>query len=555
MRKGGGGVTRTLTYRLTPRKTGALRAGPIVVKVGGKAKTFVGPAVTVDGLDSQDFVIMSVTASKESVLVDEPFDVTLSIAVKRLPPPFVAVDPIDPGTPPTLQVGYLERQLPEGLEGPNLGTLLTPYLAGAKKPGFLLNNFTTRDNDPFGFPAFFESRKAKFLFKRETATIKGKKYFRYSLTTRFKATKEGSQTFGPAIFRGYIYESADPATGRANGKRIFAVGPAATVHVVPPPEEGRPDSFVGALATNLTVEAKLDTQTCRVGDPLSLTLSIAGAYRMDTVYPPQLSRQTSLTEHFRVYEDNIATERKAGVTEFTYMIRPTRAGTFELPPIEVAYYNADTREYEKTYTRPIPIRAEETEELGQEDIFGTPTNDVAAAAGTLHKGAAIPAPITMDAAGAVPARLVGTRLHMVLAIVGPLLFGIVLVGKGGAAATRRILERRRLKNGLHQARAILRDAVAKPDPSAREGSHAVCAALRKYLAYRFGGDEAAMTPDQARRLLAEHGVAGETTARLSTLLERSFNASFAQTDADREDIANDCREATALIDMLERGDE
>lgn len=550
-RKGGGNVTRTLTYRLTPQKTGTLRAGPVIIAVAGSTKTLPGPTVTVDGLDTQDFVLMSVTASKESVLVDEPFDVTLSIAIKRLPPPFDGIDPLDAGSPPSLEVGYLDQRLPEGLEGPNLEKLLTPYLSGDNKVGFVLNNFTTRSNDPF--QSFFESRKAKFLFNREAVTLGGKPYFRYTITAGFKATQEGSQTFGPAIFRGYVFESADPATGRASGKRIFAVGPAATVHIVPPPDEGRPDSFIGALATNLTAEAKLDTQTCRVGDPLSLTLSISGAFRMDAIYPPQLSKQPSLTKSFRVYEDNIGTERKPTVTEFTFMIRPTRAGTYELPPIEVAYYNADTRRYERVHTRPIPIRAEATDELNTEQIFGTASNGVTAARESMRKGFTNPAPITMNPDGRVAARLAGTRLHLLLASIGPLLFGLVLAGKGGVIAVRLVIEKHRQKNGLYQARRMLRETVASEDTSTRQGAHAVCAALRLYLAYRFDANDPSLTPDQVRGLLAERKVDTNAAHRLSALLERNFNASFSQTDVAPGDIATDCRDALALIDMLENG--
>ncbi len=62
-----------------------------------------------------------------------------------------------------------------------------------------------------------------------------------------------------------------------------------------------------------------------------------------------------------------------------------------------------------------------------------------------------------------------------------------------------------------------------------------------------------MTPNRVRRLLKEHKVDGETSERLAALLERRFNASFAQTDTDRDSVEADCREAIALVDLLEGG--
>ncbi|MBN1556902.1 MAG: BatD family protein, partial [Lentisphaerae bacterium] len=331
---------RIYTYRLTPRKPGVFRAGPITVSADGGALRDPGPRIRVAGIEQQDRVRVRLDASRDTVLVDEPFEIVLSVAIRNMPPPHDAADPLNPEDPPLLSADYLDAAAIEGLETPDVRAILQERLVSDRRTaGFALNNYTVRP-DPFDmrsmfdFDALMQPRAARFRFDRRSDEIDGNPCYVYTLRLAYVPKEEGSYTFGPALFKGPVLTGIE--AGQPDLRRIFAVGPACTVRVVPPPEAGRPASYIGAIGTALDVAASLDAQTCSVGDPLTLTLSLGGDISLDNIEPPALTAQTNLVTNFRIYDDSVRPEREPGQRRYRYTVRPTRAGTLEFPPVEIA---------------------------------------------------------------------------------------------------------------------------------------------------------------------------------------------------------------------------
>ena len=178
-------------------------------------------------------------------------------------------------------------------------------------------------------------------------------------------------TFAPATFRG------DLATGVRNGNEavrtsLFCRSEPLVVHVVPPPAEGRPSSFCGTVGTALAVSASLDAQSCRQGDPVRLTLDIAGVFSQRSFRVPQLAARPGFDGVFRVYAD-VKTESgpTPGSLRLTYTLRPLQAGTIELPPIDVAYYNTASNAYAVARTEPVPLRVDEVPAFDPEALFAS----------------------------------------------------------------------------------------------------------------------------------------------------------------------------------------
>ena len=375
---------RIFTYELTPTNAGEFIAGPVTVTIDGKEYRADGPRITVTGIEQQDAVKLSIVAARTAVLVDEAFDVTLTILAKRLQSPNADIDPFDPGTPPLLTVDYLDGRPIDGLKVPDLRPVLQSILVPRERAGFSINNYTVRANpfDSRGFPNFddffqAQSQPARFALPRTAVEEDGKPYWAYTLTLSYQPQQEGNYTFGPAVFKGPTILGADK-DGHPVGKDIFAVGPACTVRVVPPPEQDRPISYIGTLGRGLTAEATLDTQTCKVGDPLTLTLGIWGDVRLDLITPPRLTLQTNLLTNFAIYDDTVEAAKTDGKREYRYKVRPTQTGTIEFPPILVSYYDIGARAYKTVSTRPIPVRANPATEFAQEQIIGN-TNPVRSA--------------------------------------------------------------------------------------------------------------------------------------------------------------------------------
>ncbi|MBL7115000.1 MAG: BatD family protein [Kiritimatiellae bacterium] len=518
---------RLFQYEVTPQKTGNVLAGPIALKSKGNVIRKGGPVITVIGVEHQDLVLIDVTVSKQSVLIDEPFNVTVKLQLKALKGRFAQVDPLAPNAPPGLSIPYLDQTF-ENLIMPDSREILQPLLVQrGDQPGIYINDTTLR-RDPFD--SFFDfgpgrrSQKAKFSLQRRAVQHDGQPYWAYTLTTSYTPKDEGAHTFGPVLFKGPIVTSVT-AGGRASTRDIFAVGAAAEVRVVPPPEADRPGSYVGVLGTDLRVTATLDAQTCNVGDPLKLTLSVSGAVNLDKLRPPPIWDQEDLTRLFRLYEDTLQTQRDGESVVYTMTIRPLMAGTIELPPLEAAYYNTVQDAYEVVRTAPIPLRVNEAEVLHIDDVLNLASEPSGGEGADQLTRRQSMAPITVDARGARREALMRRHVVLPIALAGPGCYLLsVLVGglrKVQQRARRTRKPRGALAVAMHTVTRVQCDADTAIDARAR----ALAAAMRQYVADRFEM-AAGLTPDESADVLQKAGVEADTVSEYRQLLKDLVDLAF-----------------------------
>ena len=510
---------RRFTYKVTPTTEGTVTTGPITASVSGTPLTSTGPTVTVTGITRQDIVSLAVIASRDTVLVDEPFEIRLSIKIRRLPGQFAEADPLFPADPPHLEANYLNAREIDGLKGPDYQRLLNERLVQRNQPGFTVNNYTVQA-DMFDFSAMMgqQGTPARFKLDRRAIEENGKFFWEYSITAPFSPLSEGSYTFGPVIFKGNVPLSVNPA-GNATGQSIFAVGNAAIVRVIPPPEETRPNSYSGAIGSNLVAAAMLDAQTCNVGDPLKLTLTLSGAIQMRNLTPPKLSLQTNLLDHFDFYDESVQTVKQDNQRRYSYTLRPRHSGSFELPPVEVSFYDVTARQYRTVRTEPIPLKVRQTAEVTAAQVVGGSTNQTI----ILHRqeeAAMRPAGMRMDPAIAEATPLLGSPLRLLaIALAGPVIFGLSLLWVLFRRHRPAFREARRRRAAFARAKSALKSGTGS-DP---------CLILRGYLADRFNTRTESMTPADAKSLLIERGLPPSLAEQFATLMQHHFNAAFETT--------------------------
>lgn len=546
---------RSYTYEVTPSKVGLFRAGPVTLSVSGRTISARGPTVEVSGVEEQGWVLVEVTASRQSVLVDEPFSIRLALLLRCLPEPYGRHDPLDPRSPPKLQAPFLNGGEIDGLSVPNIQSMLQGMMvARPDEPGWAINNYSVR-RDPFdsffNFGDMFGQEAARFRFPRRLVQRDGVPYFEYAVALGYVPKEEGSRTFGPAVFKGSVVVGID-AGGQIDMRPVFAVGPACTVQVVPPPEEDRPESFIGAIGSNLTVSATLDTQTCSVGDPLSLTLRVQGDISIDNTYPPPLGAQEALLRDFRIYEDTVQSRRTDEGREFTFTIRPIRAGTIELPPIEVSYYDIYAQAYRTVRTEPIPLRANKALEAAEDILIDTVTNRSATTAHDASAVTLVAAPITVVPAGAESCELVQWNRVLPLALAGPILFLAIFLGRLAVRSVVRWRHEDVTRGAGRRARSTLRAAsrISAQDPP--QARRILCSAIRDYAGDRFRASGAGMTPLDIRRVLARSAISDELAEALCEIVERNFNAGFGQDHASGEAVAADIARTEDILARIDR---
>lgn len=125
---------------------------------------------------------------------------------------------------------------------------------------------------------------------------------------------------------------------------------------VEPPRVGRPSDFTGAVG-DLSLRSWLDSGDGRVGNPLLLTVRVAGTGNVKLLPPPPLAIPWAsvVAADERVQVDSTA-PRIRGAKEFDWVLTPRVAGELDLPPIRYSYFNPDTRRYETATSESTRVR-------------------------------------------------------------------------------------------------------------------------------------------------------------------------------------------------------
>lgn len=131
---------------------------------------------------------------------------------------------------------------------------------------------------------------------------------------------------------------------------------ALTIEAKEPPAAGRPRDFAGAVG-RLSVSARVDTPTSRVGDPVTLTVSVRGAGNVSLFPRPSVSLPwgDAVNGAERVAIDSGVTLVQ-GRKEFDWVVTPRREGRLEIPALRYPYWNPYTEQYEVAVTTPLDLR-------------------------------------------------------------------------------------------------------------------------------------------------------------------------------------------------------
>ena len=508
---------RTFVYQVQPAVAGKFKTGQIRMTIAGKTYVHAGVTVDVVGVEQQDTVIAKMTASLTSVLVDEPFTVTLSIAVAELPEPYAEkVEPIHSEKPPHVTANFLDFNYQSGVSLKE--TTLLDVLKGLvdptrRQPGFLLNDHKSQDDDG-GFFGMFPSQPVPFHFRfpAKRKEIDGKPYREYTLSLVYTPSKEGDYTFGPLTFKGDVMTGV--VNRQATIKSVYTIGPAVTVRVVPPPDEGRPEWFIGPVGRDIEVTAAFDTMVCKVGDPLTLTIGVTGEISIANMRAPVLGLQPALLKDFRIYDDSVKTDTLPNGKRFSYRVRPLHEGTLEFPSIKVAYYNTAEREYATILTAPVPIQVRATTQIATTGDNGDGHIEGAAGDDDISPSGITCVPLAEANDSLFPS----ARRSFVLWLLGPLHCLVLMLVRPLRRLFGAMHERSRTSGALGRAKHGLRRAGS---------AEAAGRVVRAYLAERLGlASGTSLTPGDAHDLLVQHDVSAEHTDAVRTHLARFDEAMY-----------------------------
>ncbi len=362
---------RDFRFRLTPKRSGEIQIAAPMLKIGGQTLTGATLRLVVLPPGAQDVAAIELTADRQTVYPTQPVTVTLSVFVKELPPPVSDRDPLSvQSRPPMLHIPWLvDQELPHGLSPQEDWQKWVKGFIDREASGFGINDLA-RDGM---FSFFGESNVIAFRPKpqsvvRRDAQGRDARYLRYDFRRTFTATQVGPITLGPVTLQGTFAAGVSQA-GQLKGKEIYAASKPLAILVEDVPAEGRPESYVGAIG-HFDLEADLTPRQSKVGDPMTLTLTLRGSGSLAAVKSPDLGRIPPVAKRFKVYDATQKTE--ADATRFVYSLRPLEEGEEPFPAVPVAYFDVDRRQYVTLQSPPIPMKVTTAERLSNDQIVASP---------------------------------------------------------------------------------------------------------------------------------------------------------------------------------------
>lgn len=513
---------RVFRYRLTPSHAGTVHYGPIRLQQNGKLiASDEGASLTIRPIPQQDHVILKLETSPAEAVLYQPFDVNVRVLIRRLDgyPGLIA------SLPPSLTLPFIDTTH-EGLESEGTQQKLNALLVSSG-PAFRINHLSL-GNDPFN-GLTTRQRPALFRLPQQRTRYNNENYDEYRFSLRYTPIREGLYAFGPVVFNGTI-ATARGENGNRIEERVYAVSEAASIRVSQPPRATRPPSYHGTIGSNVHVRATLDTFTCYIGDPLTLTVEIKGDVRLDAIVAPRLDINEIERRHFRVYQDTLRRESTQDARRYHFTVRPTQVGTLEFPPLAMTYFDTLSKTYQTLHTDPLPVRVNAVTELrGDHVIRQEPGPFSLTGPRTTQMDATAPAPFIMSDQLADQHVFFSTRWHGLLFALGPLLYFLLELGKHAPCMVRKLTQAYQRQ---HAARSLLKtiaEHAEKTSLNTNEGL-AMVKTYRHYLALSHSTRVYASTPSECRLLLKQDGMPDDLAERAAAALEEAMHLAYRSKD-------------------------
>ncbi len=508
-----------IRYRLWPKRSGLLLVPAPSAEVDGVLLKGRSLRLEVIAIEKQDLAIMELGVDRPSAYLMQPFTVTLTIYVKTLPAPHGAESPISFTGAPALNIPYVEEI--DGLQTDSISNWLSPIMD--EKNGFSINNLTAGrrhlmslfDTAPLG--RFVPERKR---ITRPDFSGKNREYVKYTLSRRFTPIKTGDFVFGPVTLKGRFVTRVD-SRNKISADRIYTVAGAKTVTVIDAPLDDRPDSYIGAVG-RFTVDADLNPCRARVGDPVTLTLTLRGAGTLERAFAPPIGENEAVAERFKVYDATEETKGRSRV--FTYSIRPLSEEVTEFPSVPVTWFDWEGDRFKTVWTDAIPVEVEAADRFDDGDIVsGARENGTGRSIEAQREG--IFADV-MDLSGLRNQRIRHERWAALWAGMGGVYllaaFGVRLGRKryGDPAALRR-------RAAPARAQALIREAqVCFTQERTADGTEIVKKALTRFVADLRGANPEGMTHRDIEQGLIATGLEAEAALKIARIHEECDAARY-----------------------------
>ncbi|MBU1864601.1 MAG: BatD family protein [Candidatus Omnitrophica bacterium] len=247
-----------------------------------------------------------------------------------------------------------------------------------------INRFNIRD---IQYPEFAHEGFSVEDFKKPSQyqqVVNGVRYEVVEFETNVFGTRPGVFKLGPAQLEGNLLLQKQSRKGRTSAfddffsddffnsffgsyerRPLTVTSPEITMTILPLPEEGKPVEFKGTLGSYTFTLQAAPTEV-KIGDPITLKMSIKGEGNLNTVLVPELAS----TEGFKVYEPQVRQESNGKY--FEQIVLPTTDTVREIPKVTFSFFDTKKGCYETITRGSIPIQVKKLEGDEQMAIIDIP---------------------------------------------------------------------------------------------------------------------------------------------------------------------------------------
>lgn len=179
-----------------------------------------------------------------------------------------------------------------------------------------------------------------------------------------KVTRWGRDLFGDRV-------------ARASAPSLSAGKPLGFT-VKPVPISGRPDSFAGAVGQGFSIEVAANRSVVRVGDPISLTITIRGDGNLEAISLPDLSSQMGLSSNdFQLPTEQLSGKIDGNTKQFNINVRVKNQELRQIPAMAFSWFDPVSEQFATTASKPIALQVMETRIVSSADVVSNPnTNSI-----------------------------------------------------------------------------------------------------------------------------------------------------------------------------------
>lgn len=280
-----------------------------------------------------------------------------------------------------------------------------------------------------------------------------------------------------------------------NDAPALAAGVPLSFEVKAIPSADRPASFAGAVGSDFSIAVSANRSIVRVGDPISLTLSVRGRGNLERVSLPALDQNPGMSaDLFQIPSEQAAGTFDGTAKQFKVNVRVKDQRVTQIPPIDFSWFDPALEQFQTTQSKPIALQVMETQVVSAADVVSAaPAGSSGQAAGASANGSApsgseSPSNLTFvganlaieqdaalllaNAASRASPRAVAIGLYALAALV---LVGGVVARLRAEVDTQSLQRKKRLK-------ALGRQLASAASLPPRDAADAIARALRELVA-------------------------------------------------------------------------